>query len=354
MEAPDTPTLGEDLKLQLPLHVTPPAIDYLPYWKEATARQRLRIALYNAAIYLPVVVKLSLILSIYPIYIVFYLYPKAFDVSAKPELYFWHTSSERRESKVEAGLLFAALTFFMAMYSISFYKAARTSPGAVPDADDWKLSKSRHPGDSPNAQFMIERKQTTGEVRTCSRCAKLKPDRSHHCRLCDTCVLKMDHHCPWIANCVGFYNYKYFFLMLTYGMLGLWLFEGTFWETALITWRDDERGTAFSFFVTVVFALMFILMAAVTLFWSFHVYLIVSAVTTIEYCEKHRKNPASSRGSPYYRSVYESLQDALGKEPVYWLLPFRYRSCDENGLFFNVVPTTTSSSSEPEANHLMP
>ena len=40
-----------------------------------------------------------------------------------------------------------------------------------------------------------------------------------HCSTCKRCVVYMDHHCPWINNCVGYYTQKLFFLFNLYGLL---------------------------------------------------------------------------------------------------------------------------------------
>lgn len=58
------------------------------------------------------------------------------------------------------------------------------------------------------------------DVTICKKCDSPKPPRTHHCSICNTCILKMDHHCPWINNCVGFYNHRYFFLYMVYMTLG--------------------------------------------------------------------------------------------------------------------------------------
>ena len=44
----------------------------------------------------------------------------------------------------------------------------------------------------------------------CKKCNAPKPPRTHHCSVCERCVLKMDHHCPWMNNCIGLRNQKSF------------------------------------------------------------------------------------------------------------------------------------------------
>ena len=54
----------------------------------------------------------------------------------------------------------------------------------------------------------------------CKKCNNPRPLRSHHCKICGKCTLKMDHHCHWIANCVGYYNQKNFYQFLFYSTFG--------------------------------------------------------------------------------------------------------------------------------------
>ncbi|KAH8407015.1 hypothetical protein KR222_004146 [Zaprionus bogoriensis] len=54
----------------------------------------------------------------------------------------------------------------------------------------------------------------------CTHCQMLVPPRTWHCRLCNRCMLKRDHHCNVTANCIGHRNQRYFVALLLHLTLG--------------------------------------------------------------------------------------------------------------------------------------
>jgi len=51
-------------------------------------------------------------------------------------------------------------------------------------------------------------------VLLCADCEVVRTDRSRHCSICNRCVERFDHHCPWINNCVGIGNHGVFMSFL--------------------------------------------------------------------------------------------------------------------------------------------
>merc|ERR1719382_2084148 len=55
----------------------------------------------------------------------------------------------------------------------------------------------------------------------CVVCRARRRMRSHHCKDCGRCVDRLDHHCPWIDNCVGLGNQRAFFCFICMLLLTL-------------------------------------------------------------------------------------------------------------------------------------
>lgn len=48
----------------------------------------------------------------------------------------------------------------------------------------------------------------------CPDCRVLRTPRSKHCAICNRCVERFDHHCPWINSCVGIKNHNSFLVFI--------------------------------------------------------------------------------------------------------------------------------------------
>jgi len=63
--------------------------------------------------------------------------------------------------------------------------------------------------------------QLIDHVQLCPDCEIVRTPRSRHCGTCNQCVERFDHHCPWINNCIGINNHKYFMIFVSVLILNI-------------------------------------------------------------------------------------------------------------------------------------
>lgn len=95
---------------------------------------------------------------------------------------------------------FAIILILIFLSLWSHLKTMLSDPGAVPS--------NAHPAAKDLASGVT--------ISMCGRCDGYKPPMSHHDRISNRCISRMDHFCPWMNNAIGAKNQKDFFLFLMY------------------------------------------------------------------------------------------------------------------------------------------
>ncbi|XP_049543082.1 palmitoyltransferase app isoform X2 [Anopheles darlingi] len=178
----------------------------------------------------------------------------------------------------------------------ALFRTAFSDPGIIPRASQDEAAYIEKQIEVPNSLNSptyrppprtkeVFVKGQTVKLKYCFTCKIFRPPRASHCSLCDNCVDRFDHHCPWVGNCVGKRNYRFFYMFIvSLAFLAVFIFSCTTTHIVMLLKEDNQ-------FIDVVKRTPSSVIIAVICFcsvWSviglagFHTYLTTSDQTTNE------------------------------------------------------------------------
>lgn len=214
-------------------------------------------------------------------------------------------------------LLYHVVAFLMYW---AYFSCVCSDPGKVPSEPQQARSKWLAADEEEEAVGNSQVQWTE-----CYHCDMTRPPRAHHCGVCGYCVMRFDHHCPWINNCVGKLNHRYFLQFLAYTSLFCFFsgFAALGWDSTLevdqhVAARIGTLPGRYLLGLAFVQAMGITCGIIVAGFFLFHLWMVSFGLTSLDCGLWLFKG---CKGNEFDRGCLGNLQEVMGSSPARWLLP---------------------------------